>query len=237
MIRVMRRLIAASALASVLASTAPAHAEWWAGLYLGLAVTSNTEVTFHTRRPRTWEGVEVDNSFVWGGRVGYWLERGVFGDMFGDLTPFLGFDVDISYFRPRIPTQTASSDEGPRRLGAMDLAVGTFTPELIARYPLMVDNEYPSGRLQPYVAFGPTIFYSSTGDSTTFGPRRSSESDVGVGVSVRPGIAWHVSESVAIFAEYRFVHLSPTFDFPRGPVDLSINSHQFNFGATYHFGK
>ena len=229
----MARLAPALVLASVLASTAPAHAEWWAGLYLGFAVNSDTEVTFRTRQPRTWQEVEVDKSFVWGGRLGYWLEGGALGD----LTPFIGFDVDLSYFRPRIPTQTASSELGPRRLGSMDIAVATLTPEIVARYPLMVEQDYPSGRLQPYVAFGPTIFYSSTGDSTTFGPRGSSESDVGLGVSVRPGLAWHVSESVAIFAEYRFVHLSPTYDFPRGRVDLSINSHQFNFGATYHFGK
>jgi opacity protein-like surface antigen len=229
----MTRLIAALALVSVLASTAPAHAEWWAGLYLGLAVTSDTEVTFKTRRPRTWTEVEVDNSVLWGGRVGYWFEGGVLGEM----TPYVGLDLDLSYFRPRIPTQTASSEAGPRRLGAMDLTVGTLTPSVIARYPLMVDQEFPSGRLQPYVAFGPTIFYANTADSTTFGPRGTSESDFGVGVTVRPGLSWQVSDSVSIFAEYRFVHVAPTFDFDRGPVDFKLNSSQFAVGATYRFGK
>jgi hypothetical protein len=40
-----------------------------------------------------------------------------------------------------------------------------------------------------------------------------------------------------VFSEYRLVHLSPTYDFTRGPVDFDITSHQLNFGIAYRFGQ
>jgi opacity protein-like surface antigen len=231
----MRLLAAALALSSGLVMVPPAHAEWFAGLYLGYAITAPTELTFTTRTPRTFEDVEFQNSVVWGGRAGYWFGAG--DTWAGTWTPYLGFDLDVSYFRPRIPTQTTQTNVGRARLGGMDVTVVTVTPEILWRYPLMVDQEFPTGRLQPYFGFGPTIFYSSSGDSTSFGPRGSGESDTGLGVAFRPGVAWQVTEAVSVFAEYRFVHISPTYEFPRGPVDLSINSHQFNVGAAYRFGR
>jgi opacity protein-like surface antigen len=226
-------LAIAIALCIVLGSVAPARAEWFAGIYLGLATTSDTEVTFTRRVPRTWEDVEYRQSVVWGGRVGYWLE----GDALGELTRYVGLDLDVSYFRPRIEAQTRQTEVGPRRLGAQDISVVTVTPSVLVRYPLLVDQQWPMGRLQPYVAFGPTFFFSSADDNGTFGPRGGSESDGGVGVAFRPGIAWHVTDAVAVFAEYRFVHLSPRYEFARGPVDLDINSHHINIGVSYTFGR
>ena len=231
----MRHLLAlALVLSVVLGAAPPARAEWWAAMYLGFATTSDTEVTFTRRVPRTWQDVEFQESVVWGARGGYWFGE---SQLLGDLTRYVGLDLDISYFRPRIPAQTRPTEVGPRRLGAQDISVVTVTPEILFRYPLMVDPQWPMGRLQPYVAFGPTIFFSSADDNGTFGPRGGSESDNGVGIVFRPGIQWQMTDAVGLFAEYRFVHVAPRYEFSRGPVDLDINSHHFNFGISYTFGR
>lgn len=231
---VMTQVLAiAIALCVLLGSVAPARAEWFAGLYLGLATTSDGEVTFTRRVPRTWEDVEYRQAPVWGGRVGYWLE----GDVLAELTRYVGFGLDLSYFRPRIEAQTRQTEVGPRRLGAQDISVLTVSPELLIRYPLMVDQQWPTGRLQPYVALGPTFFFSTADDNGTFGRPGGSESDSGAGFVFRPGVSWHLTEAVAIFAEYRFLHVSPRYEFSRGPVDLTINSHHLNIGVSYTFGR
>src|SRR5688500_16095603 len=115
----MRHFIAALTLASVVGAASPACAEWFAGLYLGFAMTSDTEVTFTRRVPRTWQDVEFQTNPVWGGRAGYWFE----GDALGDLTRYVGFDLDVAYYRPRVEPQTRETEVGPRRLGAMDVSV------------------------------------------------------------------------------------------------------------------
>lgn len=234
MLRFGHRIVALVVIVAALGVAAPARAEWFADLYLGWGITGSSDVTFTTRTPRTFEDVELDNSLVWGGRAGYWFGPDLLGPALGGR--FLGADVDLSYFRPRIAGQTVDTEVGQRRLGAMDISVVTITPELVARYPLLADKEFPAGRMQPYAAIGPTIFFSSATDSGTFGGRGDEESDAGVGVALRGGLAWHVTDAVAIFAEYRLVRVSPEYEFRRGPVDLGITGHQLNFGVSYRFG-
>ena len=229
-------VVAVLVVAAILGAAAPARAEWFAGLYLGWANTSKTELTFTTRSPRTFEDVEFDNSVVGGARAGYWFGPQTFEGL-GEIGRNVGVDLDLSYFNPRIPSQFVDTNIGRGRLGFMDIDVVTITPSLLLRYPLMVDKEFPAGRLQPYVGIGPTIYVASTTDSGTFGGRGDEETDTGLGVSFRPGIAWHVTESVALFAEYRLIHFSPDYGFRRGPVDFSITSHHLNFGATFTFGR
>lgn len=62
MIRSRDAIVAVLVVAAVLGAASPARAEWFAGLYLGWANTSNTELTFTTRTPRTFEDVEFDFS-------------------------------------------------------------------------------------------------------------------------------------------------------------------------------
>ena len=230
----MTRFIAALVLTTVLGTTSPACAEWFAGAYLGFAMTSDTELTFTRRVPRTWQDVEFQTAPVWGARAGYWFE----GDQFGEFTRYIGADLDVSYFRPRIPTQTQQTEIGAQRLGGMDVSVVTISPSVLVRFPLLADQEFPQGRLQPYVAFGPTFFVTSAEDSGTFGgPGGGSESDSGLGVTFRLGLSWAFTDALSVFSEYRLVHLSPTYEFTRGPVDFDITSHQLNFGIAYRFGR
>jgi hypothetical protein len=63
-------LAVALALSTVAGSVSPAAAEWFAGLYLGFATTSDTDLTFTRRTPRTWQDVEFQTNPVWGGRAG-----------------------------------------------------------------------------------------------------------------------------------------------------------------------
>ncbi len=232
-------LVAALMLMFVLGAASPTRAEWFGSLYLGYGITSSDELTFTQRMPRTFEDVEFRKTAVWGGRAGYWFRENeaLGGISLGRAGRYLGADLDFSYFRPRIPSQRVRTDVGRGFLGAMDVEVVTLTPEVLARDPLLVDKEFPQGRLQPYIGLGPAIFITSANDSGAFGPRGGSAAAFGVGFIGRTGVAWHVTENVQLFTEYRFVHASPEFKFTRGPVELTINSHHFNVGVSYVFGR
>ena len=224
---------------------APAAAGWFTDLYLGLAITTDSDVDFAPTTPRgfipqTFKDVSYDNSIVWGGRAGYWFggRQSRAPEFLGDWAPYVGMALDVEYFRPRIPSQVVDTDLGgrPRRLGFMDLWVTTITPELLIRYPMMKSTEYPEGRLEPYFGLGPSIFVSHLTDSAgNFGPRGDSSTDAGIGILMGPGIAFQLTDHFYALAEYRYVRATPTFKFQGGDTSLSINSHQLNIGVSYRF--
>ena len=67
------------------------NAEWMTGAYLGYSVSDDEDVTRNINGFRQGKiRFDVDDSFVLGYRLGYWLES----------LPWLGISADISYFRP-----------------------------------------------------------------------------------------------------------------------------------------
>ena len=222
----------------------PAKAEWLTDVYLGLSITSKADMDFAPTTPRTFipqtfKDVNYDNSVVWGVRGGYWFgSKDALGkpDMLGDLAQYLGASLDLSYFRPRIPSQVLKTDVGTRRLGFMDLSVVTLTPQILVRFPVLRDEEYPQGRLHPYLAFGPTLYVTSLTDSAgNFGPRGKTERDAGIGLLAGPGVAFQLADHFFAFTEVRFLHARPSFGFKGGDTDVPINGNQIILGVSYRF--
>ena len=82
-----------------------------------------------------------------------------------------------------------------------------ITPLVLARLPLLESDEFPTGRLQPYIGEGPGIFLHRRKVDFESGDQIRNET-VDVGADVRAGLAWKFTPLFGIFAEYRFNYFS-----------------------------
>jgi hypothetical protein len=185
--------LVALVLVLVAAWAPPAAAEWFADFYLGMASTrtSDVETTFPSGITTSQE-VDWSTNVTLGARAGHWLER-------PDWLPWLpapldvGAALDVSLFAP-----------------AGNATVVPIAALLMVRMPLLRDDEFPEGRLQPYGAAGPALFLSTV-DGLIGNQRDVSDTSVDVGVDIRAGAAFRVTPLIALFAEYRFTHVQPEF--------------------------
>lgn len=81
------------------------------------------------------------------------------------------------------------------------------------RYPLVTNEEFPKGKLQPYVGIGPSFFYSHS--TMDFGPPLSQATHGNffsdIGLDMRAGTSWQFHRAVAAFFEYRFTHVKLSY--------------------------
>ena len=200
-------------LAWLVTAALPASAEWVTDVYLGAAITQKDDVTIQIEGLRASEKVNFDTSFTLGGRVAYWFES----------TPWLGLAIDASVYNPDA-----------------DLTVFPISALLMLRWPLLTSVEFPKGRLQPYAGIGPGVFISTTKvDLRPEVPAEFSDTSIDLGLDARAGIAWLFAKNTAVFAEYRFTHVSPRFeDRPadlQTTVDVDLNTHHMLVGISFRF--
>ncbi len=245
--RAKRFLVTVAVLAALAVGAAPASAEWFGDLYLGGAFTQDHDLTAKgsvngTSFAATAQDLRFDSSVMGGGRFGYWLTA----------LPF-GFALDVSYFEPTVSAQSVntnvslggtSANVGPLSFGKVNLSVVDLSFDLMLRWPgLLASPQFPNGRLQPYVGAGPALFFVTAKDSTDFGPPdHQSSSDTVLGVKAGFGTTWLFTPNLGLFAEYRYTHFSPTFDFntnlpgfSRTKVETDVNTHHVLFGVTFRF--
>jgi opacity protein-like surface antigen len=215
----------------------------WSQTGNGSVEGSVTETTYTYEEP-VGVGIEYpfsttfdrDGSVLAGARVGTWLPEEASG---------FGVAGDISVSR---------INSGP---DDTDIILVPLSVLLLYRVPLIVSEDFPSGRLQPYIGIGLALVVSEvstraeradgstiTADAVTAGP----------GWSAHSGMAWCIDRSWSIFFEYRYLRsgnlsgseedssetpIFPTF----GPItetytDIetsSIQAHQVICGITYNF--
>jgi opacity protein-like surface antigen len=209
-------------------------AEWYADLYGGGAFTTkhNTEsalpgftVTAHD--------VKFDTAGTVGGRAGIWFDR----------LPWLGVGLDVFHFRPTIGGGqtveiTAPGLSGTATIQTINMSVfGLGFDVLRLRLPLLQGEEYPAGRLQPYLTAGPAVFWTQAKDTTNL-PLQANQSntDMSVGVKVGAGTSYQLTPLIGLFGEYRFTHFEAQHQFA-GPVQLSetFNTHHLIGGLSFRF--
>ncbi|HEX3179171.1 MAG TPA: outer membrane beta-barrel protein [Methylomirabilota bacterium] len=202
-------LVLFSALA-VAAVARPAAAEWFADAYLGAAITHQDDITFTTFNVERTQDANFRSSAVYGLRLGRW---------FDDLS-WLGLAVDGSYFR-----------------ATKDLQVFPLTALVMVRYGFLRDDEFKDGRLQPYAALGGGVFISNV--DGTLGFLKASDTSVDIGLDTRVGVAYRFEGNWAAFLEYRFTHVSPSYDVKpfggRTSADTTLNTSHFLLGLSYRF--
>lgn len=185
----------------------PVSAEWLADLYLGGAYTESSDITVKSPTgSMTFRRVRFNTSSVFGGRVGYWFES----------LRYVGLSLDVAHYRP---------DSVPSSLKRLDAYVTPVSFDLMLRWPLLMTDAVPQGRLQPYVTVGPAVALAEVKDTTNFIPPDQYKTDFPVGVQAAIGLAWQFYQHVALFAEYRFSHFSPEFTLrsPSGPTKLQVD--------------
>jgi hypothetical protein len=203
-----------------------ARAEGFIDLYAGAAFHADSDVALEAGAGFVDE-VEWDNSFVPGVRGGYWL----------NALPWLGFALDASHFE-------AKQSVGPKEDRILELKSIPISGLVMARYSLLVSDEFPHGQCYPYAAIGPAGFLTELkADLRESGySQRFKDSQNDVGLDLRLGAKLHHPvKSWGIFAEYRLTYFQPsTFKDNVGGVPITIQmdsllTHYMIFGFGYHF--
>jgi opacity protein-like surface antigen len=205
-----RSLLTLSLLVPLLALASTASAEWFLDGYVGAALTHKGDFTFEAFGAELERDAEYKSSAVFGVRFGKWL----------DGLPWLGVAVDASYFRP-----------------SGDIQVFPITALLMARYGFLPDEEFKEGRLHAYGGVGGGVFISNL--DGFIGRFEGSDTSVDMGLDVRLGASYRVESNWAIFAEYRFTHVSPSLNIDvfgdRSAADTTFNTSHFLLGLSYRF--
>jgi opacity protein-like surface antigen len=205
-----RSLLTLSLLLFLVALSSPAAAEWFADGYIGASLTHGGDITFEAFDAEQTRDAEYRSSAVFGLRGGKWL----------DVLPWLGVALDASYFKP-----------------AADVRVFPITVLVMARYGFLRDEEFKEGRLHVYGGLGGGLFISHA--DGFLGRLDVSDTSVDVGLDTRAGVSYRIESNWAIFAEYRFTHVSPSFDVnafgERSTADATFNTSHFLLGVSYRF--
>jgi len=211
-----------------------ARAEGFVDLRLGGSATESTGNTV-TVGPEpgvppmaisTTTGFEYGVSLGLGG--GYWLNS----------VPWLGFALNLSYFK---------SNENAH--DALKLDIYPISGLLMLRYPLYKSDTYPLGRLQPYFGIGPAAFvYRAKLDLSTVGSAgKFNDTSTEVGLYAQLGIKYFLDfpalsgKSWGIFIEERFTRFDPSaFKGDVNGVPLEIELDELNTwhtaaGLAFHF--
>ena len=253
----------------LLLPAAPARAEMYVEAYLGGVQGANTGMDVTSNHPGTFGGTifqtlethqipgRLDPAVIGGLKIGTWfVKEGFLGYNYPDWMKYLGFYLDFSYHRLDFRKQTGDSVSFDNFIGGFNPTTNNFFSEgtaatlafmFAARYGFLPDSEVPFGRLQPYVAVGPAILFSSQrpkiSSNSIFNPppvflnpytiKPGSQSSANIALAVDAGIRWMCLKNVSldISFKYRFAQANYNFDYV-DPLDFTRQS--FNLNPTYH---
>jgi opacity protein-like surface antigen len=105
----------------------------------------------------------------------------------------------------------------------------------VGRYGFLPDSEVPFGRLQPYIAVGPAVFFSGQSSDDM-----GSASSTDVALVVESGIRYMALKNVSINLAFRYRYVRPTYTYNGiilGSVTQTQTFNLFNaiLGVSYHF--
>jgi opacity protein-like surface antigen len=185
-----------------------ARAEGFVDLRIGGSFTEDNDVEVDTPGGSGSFETEYEDSVTGGVRGGYWFES----------LPWLGVAGDVSYFAPDQDTS-----------GGPEYDVIPISPLLMLRAPLVTSEEFPHGRVQPFVGVGPGIFVSLADFGT------EDDETVEVGADLHTGLNVQVTRMVSVFAEYRFTYVEPEFEVGGADIEPELSTHHVGVGAGFHF--
>jgi len=195
---------------------APALAQWQVDAYLGAPFFRGEDIRVHGddgSAVQLFGDIDDSGEVAGGTRVGYWWSL--------DAPLDLGLAVD------------ASGVFG--ELGNADHNFVPVTALIMARLRLVASEEFPGGRLQPYVGAGPSVVWSEL-DLGLF-----EDSQVDIGADVRGGVRFGLIGGLGIFGEYRYTYFAPEYEDDlfgldaSARVSLDSSTHHMNFGFSWAF--
>ena len=250
----------------------PASAEMYVEGYLGGTAAANMgqALTVHDTlitqnaedSPMRFSGTP-DAAVLGGVKLGTWFVKEGFAGYSGypDWMKYFGFYTDFSYqrFEMRGPT-SGTSIETFGGSGSF-LNAGEFTSEgsiatwafmFAGRYGFYPDSQVPFGRLQPYVAVGPAVMFSSlspklstlfVGDSTDLTVSGNSQASTNIALAVDAGIRIMALKNVSFDISFKYRYAQPSYTFSGIdfglPCTFKLNPVYQLFsgqvGVAYHF--
>ena len=208
--------------------------------------------------------------FIPGLKFGYWFTPyGTYAaSWYTDWMKYFGIYTDFSYQRFAFDNQTGTftGNLGPifnnlpiagnQGLESNGYLV-TWAFMLAARYGFMPDSEVPFGRLVPYVAAGPAIFFSGQKLSGnilitspvvgTLGVQSEMKDNVNVGLAAETGLRYFFTKAISVEASFKYRYFVPTYNsagtnFVGGvpfnynfDVSPTVNLYSGQIGVAYHF--
>jgi hypothetical protein len=161
---------------------------------------------------------DSDTGSIFGGRIGYWFES----------YSWLGLTVDSS---------VSQLD-----FDYIDIGIGSVSTLLMVRLSINLSEEFPKGRIQPYLGFGPGLYFGGMSEFIEEVPpagRVLDDTYLSLGIDLRCGLTFLINKSYGVFLEYGFKRFSPTFnsDTPGGTISLEpiFNIQNFAAGISFRF--
>jgi opacity protein-like surface antigen len=196
------------------------QSEVWVGVQGGpvfngntVNVTSPLGSTSFKGRSGTTAGLIVGYNFVNYGTCAY---------NWPDWAKYLGVQMDLSFSQYNLTNNFTNINSDTVGVNLL----------LTAKLPLMVDKEYQSGRLQPYVGIGSGVainnFYNKFGSV----PKNTTN----VALLAETGVRYMVTPAFSANLAYRFAHQF-TGDYAQNNLRVNTNSnnHMVMCGIAYHF--
>lgn len=180
----------------------------------------------------THSDLDLSSSFMIGGKVGHYF----------DSVRWFGLEAEVFHATPHIEQQTHTF-QNPTVPGLTASAIlqGAHLRVLtVAPFNLMF--RYHKTRLQPYIGFGPGIFFARiSGEGLAPDSPSSSSDNARLGLNVKAGLQYYVTKHLTAFAEWKFNY--GRFKFEDNPglfpfffgMDATYTMHLVSFGVGYHF--
>jgi opacity protein-like surface antigen len=230
---------------------------------IAVALVNNTHGPVFYREE--YRGSRVDPAVVGGLKLGTWfVPEGFLGYSYPAWMRYFGFFLDFSYHRLDMRRQGLSTlafgpsgvlDVSPWSWFKSEGTCATLAFMFAARYGFLPDPEVPFGRLQPYVAVGPALLFTSMSPKinsmdaggTLFGISPGSSSDVAICLAADIGLRYMCLKNVSLDVSFRYRYAQPSFVFDNvsrgfpGEINRSFTLRptyhlfSFQFGAAYHF--
>jgi opacity protein-like surface antigen len=223
----------------ILLGERPASAEWFGDIYAGPTFTAHHDVTIDGAVGRgRFLDVGFDKALSFGGRFGRYFEA----------VPFVGVAVDYFQFYPNIGPQSVQLRgcfvvggcvSGQGGTGSFDITERTISVDLMLRLPLIKTADAPQGLVQPYIGVGlPLVITTVDPRNTRLFRNHNDGTDLSFGAKAVGGLAVQVYKNLALFAEYRFNHVSTDVDLQdsvsaaKATLRTDLNSHSALVGIS-----
>jgi opacity protein-like surface antigen len=214
----------------------------------GGAGTTASRIFRDTRLPSFGQNFQISGSnsldaYALGGlKIGYWFNpRGTYGiAALPEWMKYVGFYTDFSYQKlnfgnstGRFTSPTVNALFGRGNVGFdTSGSLATLAFMFAFRYGFLPDSEVPFGRLQPYAAVGPAIFFSYqdptinlytpnvaitpnpfAGFARGIGLSPNGQSSVNVGLAVESGLRYFFNKSISVQASFKYRMFTPRYNY------------------------
>ncbi len=229
---------AAALLVSIVLAVPNAYPEAYIGGQIGTTIAGNslTSVELTDFSPSgSMSDRELSRSVLGGGKLGYYFPR---ARWFGIETEFFYTTPHIEQQNTRITIQPGAvlSGFGPVVGGTTESVLSGDYFRVMTWVPVNLIFRYHKTRLQPYVGFGPGVFFARV--KTTVMGFEGTQNSTNVGLNVKAGAEYFFTRRLSAFAEWKYNKTSFNFEANDNGAfgfraDYSV--HFIAMGLNFHF--